>query len=401
MNSQDVDLESSFKKIIIEISSKIGARPPCSESEKECATFYKEKLSESCDEVLIETFSARPGAYKGVFRLPILIYFIALILYWYYPIYSIIAATISFLIMFLGMSMARETIDKMYSKKESQNVLGKIKPTNESKQIVIIGSHIDSNWEFPLIRVLGYGFAIFIALNLILNAILIIMLIIRIIFLILQISQIIFFMELTIFSIFLGAIPIAVIHLLFMISNKPIIGANDNLSAMAICNELARYFKRNALNNVELWIAAFGCEEIGSKGSKAFVKKNYDDLKDSKTIILDMVGNETNFLTIGKSEIFGLVKMDEQMIEVIQNSAKSLMIKYNIRPLMAFTDSLSFRRKGLAATSIVSFPDSSKDLYYHTREDTAEKVKYSNLVNTFKICVEVVNQIDMELGKKI
>jgi len=58
-------------------------------------------------------------------------------------------------------------------------------------------------------------------------------------------------------------IPFALLQILFMISNRPVLGANDNLSGMAVYYELAKTFNspENRPKSVEVWIAAFGCEE--------------------------------------------------------------------------------------------------------------------------------------------
>ena len=61
---------------------------------------------------------------------------------------------------------------------------------------------------------------------------------------------------------------------------------------------------------------------------------------------------------------------------------------------MAYTDSLSFARKRISAVSMSSIPQSSKELYYHTRNDVIENLDFKNLVNVYKILKDFIKTID-------
>ncbi len=390
------ELIDDMKRFILEICESIGPRPPCSKAEAEGAKYFEENLKKYCDEVIIENFSTHPGAYKAAFRLPVILYIISLCFFWILPAISLIISLISFLILFGEMVLAKEVIDFLFPKKGSQNVIGKIKPTKERKHFLIIGSHIDSNWEFPLIKKFGYGFALIIAINLIFNSLLFLLLIVKNALILLKLDSLIVQFEAIFFWIFIGAIPIGLIQILYIISNRPVMGANDNISGMAICYELAKFLMnpQYKTKSIEIWICAYGCEEIGSKGSKAFVEKHINEIKDANIINIDMVGNQNSQLLIGKSEVIGFVKMDKKLIELIQKSAQSLNIHNKISGVMAYTDSLSFGRKGLSTTSITSLPRSSKDFHYHTRDDTIDNLNFDNLIKTYNILVELIKSLD-------
>ncbi|MHA1488368.1 MAG: M28 family metallopeptidase [Promethearchaeota archaeon] len=392
----DKKLEDDMREFILETCERIGPRPPCSNKEAEGSEFFQEKLRDYCDETNIEKFYTHPGAYKASFRIPMIVYFLTLVFYWHIPWLSLAIISLSFLILIGEMSLAKEIIDFIFPKKSSQNVISKIKPINQIKTLIIIGSHVDSNWEFPLVRKLRNKFAGVIAMNIFLNGILLLILIIKNILILFQFEEIIYSIEIIIFWVFIWTIPVPLMQLFFLISNRPVMGANDNLSGMATCFELAKslYLPENRPNNVEVWINAYGCEEIGSKGSKAFVKKHLNEIKNAKIINIDMIGNKNGSLLIGKSEIQGLVKMNEDMIDLIKKSADNLNIRIKISALMAFTDSLSFCRKDLSATSICSVPRSAKNYFYHTREDVTENMSFENLINTYKICMDVITRLD-------
>ncbi len=389
-------LEREIEQYIQEICKKVGPRPPCSKKEAELAELFRVKLEGLRSDVHIEKFFTHPGAYKVSFRLPIFFYFLSIGLFWYFPLLSLIFSLFGFLILFGEMSLSKEVIDIFFPKKESKNVICKIKPSNPAKDLLIIGSHLDSNWEFPLIRRLKNKFMWIIAFNIFLNGLLLVMISLKNILILMQIDNTLSIIESTFFIILLILSPIPIIQLLFIISNRPVMGANDNLSGMAVCYEIVKFLKSSEfkLKNLEVWICAFGCEEIGSKGSKAFIRDHFDDIKNAKVINLDMIGCKNGEIIIGTSEISGIVKLDKKIVKIIHNSARECNIKVKTNSLMGFTDSLSFARRNISAASIISLPVNMMEFYYHTRDDVIENLSYENIINVYKICVRIIKNLD-------
>ena len=392
----DEQIISEMKDFILEFCEKVGPRSPCSNNESKAAKLFNSKLKSLGFNVITEEFSVHPGAYKASFRLPMILFIFSTLFYWIYPLISLIISILSCLILIGEMYFVKEVIDIFFPNKYSQNIISKIESQNQVRNLIIVGSHIDSNWEFPLIRKLGYGFIIIISINLILNIILLIILPIKIIVNFFELETDFFSIELTFYLIFIGSVPIALIQFFFIISNRPVMGANDNLSGMAICYAIAKYhsISENRLRNTELWISAYGCEEIGAKGSKFFVKKYFNIIENAKVINLDMVGYKSSPILIHKSEILGLVKMDNYLIELIRDLAKKLNMNVKIASSMAYTDSLSFARKKVRAASMSSIPQSFKEFYYHTRNDVIENIDFKNLINVYKICINLIKTID-------
>ncbi|MFX0134503.1 MAG: M28 family metallopeptidase [Candidatus Hodarchaeota archaeon] len=389
-------LEIEIKEFISEFCEKIGPRPPCSSNEARAAQLFYDKIKSYSDDIIIEKFQTHPQAYKASFRYPMILYILSIIFYWFSPLLSLILITLSCIILFGEVYLVKEVIDFIFPNKQSQNVISKIKAQNQIKNLIIIGSHIDSNWEFPLIKKLRYGFLIIVGINVLLNVILLIILILRTVLIIINVGIRFTEFELFMYWIFIGMIPIALTQLFFIISNHPVMGANDNLSGMAVCYEIAKNLNspENKLKNVEVWINAYGCEEIGSKGSKFFIKEYFHQIKNARIINLDMIGYKESPLLIIKSEILSLIKMDKDLIDLVKKSALNYDINVKLSSSMAYTDSLSFSRKGLSAVSISSKPQSSKEFYYHTRDDVIEKVNLKNLVNAYKICMGIIKDLD-------
>jgi hypothetical protein len=380
----------SMRNFIQEICDMVGPRPPCTIQEQKGAEFIKNKYSEICENTTIEEFSCNPAGYKMSFRLPMILYLLALFFYYNFPIVSLISSIIATVIIVGEMTLSYDIIDFLFPKKTSHNVISKI--TVESphkgppKRLVIIGGHIDSNYEFILMKKLGYKFGIVVTMNFMMSVIMSMFLIIRFIFILSgNEGQLTTFVNIF-FCIFIFGSPFALLQLLFIISNLPVMGANDNLSAVAICYELLKHLTKEGSKpkNIEVWIAQYGCEEIGSKGSREFIKKHYAEIKEAIAINIDMVGNK-NQLQLATTEMMGLAPLSKELIEHLYNIGKRLNIPIKAAPDMGFTDSLSFARKKIKSTSIVSVPASNKEFFYHTRNDVIENVYFENLENCLNL----------------
>jgi hypothetical protein len=69
-------------------------------------------------------------------------------------------------------------------------------------------------------------------------------------------------------------------------------GANDNGSGAAIVLSLAERLRQSPLKNVEVWAMCSGCEEVGSHGVQAFVRRHRADLPGLAGISVDNVGGK-------------------------------------------------------------------------------------------------------------
>lgn len=397
MTGKRLNLSAEMKEFIIEACEKIGPRPPCSEEEKKGAEYYKEKMMSYCDEIAIEPFSIRLGAYKAGFRLPMIFFIAALGLHVVSPTASLLCMIISLFILFGKMILARPVIDFMFPQKSSQNVIAKIQPLGSNvKQLVIFGSHIDSNWEYPLFRMFGNRFTIFMAINVLLVTVFSLFLVVEnILIFVLNAEALSGIGSVAIWIFGLIGVPFALLQIFFMISNRPVMGANDNLSGMAVCYELAKTFSspENRPESVEVWIAAFGCEEIGSMGSKAFIEKHWEEIKNAKVINFDMLGFDSD-LNVHSAEISNMLKMTPELMELVLESAREIEVPIIPKSVLFYTDSMSFIRKRIAATALSSWPTSSKHFYYHTRYDIPENLAFVNLVNSYKVSVNLVKKLD-------
>jgi hypothetical protein len=387
--------EDFMANFIKEVCEKIGPRSPCSKEEEQCAKLLMNRLKTFCDEAKIDDFYCRPGAYRVMFHWPILFYIIAIPFFLYYPVISLILAAFVIIILVGNEIFNLEIIDPLFKKHKSTNVIAKIKPLKEKKNIIILSGHHDSNWEFPLGKRFGTKVSIFMVLPIIFNPLLLIFSIIK------MIMPLSFVVELILLISLVAPVPILIPFGIKVISKTPVMGANDNLSSLAVCLAAAQYFsdQKNKLTNSELWIVSFGSEEIGIRGSKRFVTKYFDSIKDAYSINLDLVGGRDCKMHIDEKEEMGAIKLSPEICDILQNASKKLNIYVTRGPVMCFTDSMAFSMKKIKSASLVGLlPDNNMPSFYHTINDTIENIDPKVMKDCLEICLQAIYDIDSKFS---
>ena len=389
------ETENFMISFIKEICEKIGPRSPCSKQEEKCAQFLEKNLKKFCDEVKIDDFYCRPGSYRAMFHWPILFYIIAIPFFFFYQLISLILTSFVIIILVGNEIYNLEIIDPLFKKQKSTNVIAKIKPLKEKKNIIILSGHLDSNWEFPMGKRFGNKVSIFMVLPIIFNPLLLMFSIIKIII------PLSFLLEIIILTITIVPVPILIPFGIKVISKTPVMGANDNLSALAVCVSAAEYFsdQKNKLNNSELWIVSFGCEEIGIRGSKRFVSKYFDIIKDAYSINLDLVGGKSCIPRIITKEEMGAIKLSTEICDILDNASKKLNINVSKVPVMCFTDSMAFSMKKIKSAALVGLlPNGSMPELYHTTNDTMENINSKLMKDCLEICIQAIYDIDSKFS---
>ncbi|MBD3353550.1 MAG: M28 family peptidase [Candidatus Lokiarchaeota archaeon] len=170
----DSDENSDFMyNVIREIVTKIGPRPSGSENEKKTAELIKSILENYCDETHIEHFNAYPRAFLGWFKIVIPMIILSYFVYFLSDLItpfvtSLIGLSLTLLALFilykhfLSYEIWTPKIFP-YKEKQSQNVVGIIKPKKNPKKRVVLSAHMDSCFRFSLIEYTRQGYVYFIA----------------------------------------------------------------------------------------------------------------------------------------------------------------------------------------------------------------------------------------------
>ncbi|HUY00239.1 MAG TPA: M28 family peptidase [Candidatus Deferrimicrobium sp.] len=404
MTSEEEKQVTEYMHFIIqEICDTIGPRPPCSPEEAKCASYIEDHLKENANETAIEEFFCHPGSYRAQFEIPVVSLISITIFYWFYFYFQSIIflilplciLTASLLVIFTNIMRNIEFIDPVFKNEPSTNVFGKFKPKDAIKRRIVIGGHHDSNWEYPILRkswkLLGFLMAFPVILNYLFFAIFIIKLLLHffsIYYLFISSVDLALLIFLTIL------IPVLIFWAFNIVSDRPIMGANDNLTSIAVILAIASRLKSLDLKSTEVWLVSHGCEEIGDRGSKRFSQKYYPELKDAFIINIDMIGGKNTQLRFITAEVIFLVKLSQGIATELAAIAQELNIPYQMGMIEAFTDSMAYAQNKIRACSIIGFTEKGIPAHYHTREDTIEKLDFRNLWDCYQILLKFIKKVD-------
>jgi hypothetical protein len=194
-------------------------------------------------------------------------------------------------------------------------------------------------------------------------------------------------------------ISVSNIALMFLYTDNKSPGANDNASGMAIVFALSEFFKNHPLENYNLWFCQFSAEELGTMGSRFFVKK-FEEILKKETVFqinFDMVsapGKKNNCVQYIKS--YGVLPR-KKLSPILGKYFEKAALKENLS-LKAFhlntgahTDTVSFHLRGYEAIDIVTF---NAIKFAHNKIDTPDKVDLKILSDACKIAKKTIIMLD-------
>ncbi len=384
----------SMFNFIKEVCDEIGPRFGTTEQELKAGMKIKGILESRVDDVVMEEFTCHPKAFLDFVRITFIVAVIATILFIWFPLISFFLYLYGISIFAFEQMFLKEYVDFFFPKRTGSSVIGKLKPTKEPKQIVICSAHHDSAYQFPLFEKFKSKFRLVAYFTVGLVFLAAILSLVKFILDILGITSIMITLILLIVPI-LSVVMVGYMTL-NLHSKNVILGANDNLSGVAVVLALAEHFSTRKLQNIELWCISFACEEC-MRGSKRFVKRHLDELKDSKTINLDMVG-EGATLSIISAEPYFVTKHSIELAKEFQESTKRANVEMPIKAVMfGGTDAASFSKKKLKAISIMALTPQDHPSTWHELKDTPEIIDEQLLENTLKAIIQYLQDLDAKL----
>ena len=386
---------SLVKKVI----DDIGPRPSCSEREKRLGRLLTEEWQPFCDKVDSETFTCSPHAFLGFIPFSVLLYFAAVILYWFYPLASFVLIAIGFGTLFFELLRYREFVDFLFPRRQGENIMGTIRPKGEATRRVIVSAHMDSAYEFNLIYYLK-------------NAVIPIVEI-AILGLILAFcgslaktfAYFYGFADTTAFTAvgyaMIAFTPIVALFLFFH-TYKPVPGAMDDMAGVAVVAGLGKYLDEARRNGdwlpekTEVVLLAMSSEEAGLRGAKRYVSKHLQEMKTTPTygLFLDGIYDE-KYLTVTDRELCTGAKHDPELVKMAQDAAASRNWHIFTRMIsIGGTDASPFSLKGIPAICLHCQDTTRAVPNYHTRDDTYEHIRPESLAVSLQLVLDMLKQID-------
>ncbi len=390
MSELNEDLGRRLKEFITKICDDIGPRLGASEEEHRAGMRIEEEYKKYCDATFQEEFTCHPAAFLDVVRVSVTIYMIGLLFFPLQPALTAILGAITLILFVAEMMYLREMVDPLFPKKTGANVYGKVSPIGSTENIVLISGHHDSAYEFPLQERLGPRFSTFILLTIGLGIVTVILSLIRLFVLLFIPSVLSIFDLLTIVPI-VSAIPMLAFAFRLR-SNKVVLGANDNLSGVAVTLGVGEWLKQNPLKHTEVWLVSFACEE-NMRGSKRFAKAHGKELQEAYLLNFDGVG--AGSLYVLTAEPMYLTTLTSELCELVVDAAKDEGLEVSTGvPSFGGTDASNFIKAGLYATAVVGISEAGFLKNWHTLNDTPEQIDESVLVEAVKLAVAVLKKVD-------
>lgn len=388
---------------ITHICKNMEKRDPGSKGEQQACEYMADVLKKDCgcQRADVESFKENPGSFYGWIYFTMTFVLIAVVLFFFCPLISILLIVAGLIIVFMQFGIYKKFVDRFFPEKTGHNVTAVKKCTGEVKRRIFFNGHPDAAWEWPVNYKLGgvgfEGHAIICGVGAMYYLAISIAYIAQygVGFAVVDKTSVLFKMALW------GLLFVPFFIGLYKMWNKKRVvdGANDNLSGcyMGIAVMKALEDAGITLENTEVGVILTGSEEAGLRGAKAWCEAHKGEFDDVPTFIFsyDTI-HDPKYLMTNYRDLNGTVKADKDVSDLFMEAAKELDIpckKGWVPPLGGATDSAAFAQAGFRATGVTGLNHKLED-YYHTRRDTYDNMNLTGLADCFAISVKALEMFD-------
>ena len=372
------------------IVNRHGGRIAGSPEERAAQKDVQDILAQFCDKVEWHDFEAKLKSKFQSLKLFCFTYLLALIVFYFNPLFGLILAGINGLIFLFYFVRYGKILNFLYKSYSSCNVVGTIEPLEEATSTIMVAGHIDSvyefQWWYKLKNLGGY-----------LTTLSGLLLTIQGLLLVLDYFVVRSGHPSVIWYICCALSPV-LITMYAMHGKVKVDGALDNLTGVAMAIEMGKVFRGdNKLKHTRLRCMSFGSEETGLKGALAYVKDHKQELIDQNTTLInvDTITRKRN-LTIVKGEINPGVFYPKDLVEKMESAFKNRDVDYKkINLPIGATDAAAFAFDKIPAVSIVGLETSRFDPTYHTREDKLENLDTEGINALRDILIDFIEEWDL------
>ena len=382
-------------RLVQRVVSEIGPRESCGDGERQLGQLLVKEWEPLCDSVTTEPFACHPRAFLGFLPAYALLYLAAVACYWLFPLLSSLLAGLAFATFVLELMLYWEFVDPLFPREQGENIVGVIRPRGDVKRRVIVSALTDSAYEFTLWYFLKNASVPIIVLGVLAS-----------LFLCVAAGAKTLAGGGSATFLTAGVIAAALYPVvglfLFWHTYTPVPGAMDDMAGVAVVAGLARYLSDCKQGDgffpegTEVVLIGMGAEEAGLRGAKRYVKAHREELEriPSYGLFVDGVYDEKH-LSVVNRELFIGAKHSPRLVELAKRSAaqRGRTIKVTMVPGGA-TDAAAFTLAGVPSTCILCQDTSKLVPHYHTRLDTAEKVRPESLSVTLQLIIDMIQRID-------
>ncbi len=172
-------------------------------------------------------------------------------------------------------------------------------------------------------------------------------------------------------------------------------GANDNASAVGVALELAAYFNSNRLKHTRLWFVFTGAEETGCHGAAAFLGAEGSELIQAYAVALEGSGVHRPAYTRREGTL-STYRTNVELERILERLAKSRP-ELGLRPASlrgGYTEASVAIKRGYRSVALVGLDERGDMPYWHTTQDTPDKIRPEALAATWEVAVSLLQDLD-------
>jgi Peptidase family M28 len=180
---------------------------------------------------------------------------------------------------------------------------------------------------------------------------------------------------------------------------KPVPGANDNASGVAVVLGLAHDLTRRPPRSLRVLLVSTGSEETGLEGMDGFLRRHRSELDPVRTLVvcLDQIGWEELVLRDSEGVLRRFRNRREDQDAVLA-AAASVGVPLRIAPPFTPSDGLAARWAGIPTVFISSVAGDGGYPHYHRPSDVPENVVLRSVAGARRICAALVERLDEARG---
>lgn len=416
--------------IVTTICSQVGPGVPGSSQERQRAAIISDELAShlGAGNVAVEEFMLAPDAFLGSLPISALLLLFAALLNmsigrfkevpsWASAAAALVFSIISLLPFIFEFLLYFEFLDPLFKKRLSVNVIGTLRKPGISNvtRLLILSGHHDSALENTWIRFLGYGFYITLPTLILAFVAMLVISIIQLVGVISGNASVVRLGTVSWAPLLYPIVPAIIFATFFNMGRKnggTVPGAADNLSACALAIAMCRFLVRNPScipDDTEIRFVSFGSEEAGLRGSRRYVERHLEELKQLDARLLNYETVAHPEIVILTSDINGAVRNSSEMVNSVAAAAERAGVPYKVVPYTLGTggsDAGPFTQAGLKATTLLPFKMPQQIVaFYHQKWDTPEVLTIEPLLNVLKLTLEWIRNGEQEqeeqLSKKL
>ena len=178
-------------------------------------------------------------------------------------------------------------------------------------------------------------------------------------------------------------------------NNSP--GALDDASGEAVILEAARMLAQRPLENLDVRVISFGCEEIGLIGSIKYLHAHEEEFKRRSLFMMNFDMPFSPGGDLGLNSGFGIPphRTSERLNELSRKAAGEMGFEINgiFLPVGASADHMPWSKHGFEATGFVSTSP-----YMHRSGDSIYRIDREALRRTGEVALAVVRELDQQVS---